>query len=720
MWACPLSSDEEARLSELAGQRILGTAPEARFDHIVALASELFGVPVAYISFVGREQQWLKARVGIDFDQTARASSFCGQAILSDAVLVVPDARKDPRFATSPMVQAGPKIRFYAGAPLIAPSGRRLGSLCIADSKPHRGFSDKQRQVLRRLAALVVDQLEHRRLELMMSTALGFAAATQEVLMAADEHGTIIFSNPTAQKLFGYEEAELLGKSFDQIIPERLRAEQRAGLMRAVGHDPRKLAGRRFEVMAQRKDGTEFPIEASLCSWSDERGIGVGAILRDISERRQRDAHLLRLAHHDALTGLPNKAKLTEQLAQHITVGLPASVLLLDLDGFKEVNDSHGHATGDTLLQVLAVRLPGFIEEGAMVARFGGDEFAVLLQCADPATVAECAASLQSALAVPFTVGGHAIYLAAGIGAAVAPTDGASAGELIASADLALSHAKSGGPRFRLFERTMRNEVAARRALQDDLRRGFEAGELVMYYQPQITLVDGRIFGVEALLRWRHPERGLLLPGAFLPALTSRSLALQLGRWTLEETCRQAAEWRALGLAPLRMSVNLFAAQFQAGTLGRTVKDVLARTGLEPELLELEVTEKIALQHDDTALAAISELRDHGVRIAFDDFGTGYASLSTLQRFPLTTLKIDRSFVRDLLTNAGDAAIVKAIVMMGQSLGLEVIAEGIETAEQDVTLRRLGCEAGQGYRYGRPMEPAALTQILSGQTVLAA
>jgi EAL domain-containing protein (putative c-di-GMP-specific phosphodiesterase class I) len=263
-----------------------------------------------------------------------------------------------------------------------------------------------------------------------------------------------------------------------------------------------------------------------------------------------------------------------------------------------------------------------------------------------------------------------------------------------------------------MFDPAMRNAAAAVRALQDELLRAVQSSEFVLHYQPQVSLRTGEIFGAEALLRWNHPVRGLLAPDSFLTTLETSSLALQVGWWTIDEACRQAASWRQEGFPPMRIAVNLFAAQIRIGSLADVVSDALARHGLPPDAIEIELTEKIALQHDDEALQPIRELCRRGAGVAFDDFGTGYASLSTLKRFPLTTLKIDRSFVRDLLEDRHDAAIVGSMVAMGRSIGLEVIAEGIETAEQQRALVALGCESGQGYLFGRPMPAAAFAARL--------
>ena len=412
---------------------------------------------------------------------------------------------------------------------------------------------------------------------------------------------------------------------------------------------------------------------------------------------------------------MSNRHRFENLLQEELSENKTATVALIDLDGFKDVNDSLGHAVGDALLQAVAVRLPSVLSADVTVARFGGDEFAILLPgTLQPDEAMTAIGSVLSGFEAPFDVGGHVFQLAATIGVALAPLHGTDAEELLASADFALYRAKkAGGSSMLMFEPDMRNDSLARRATQDELLRALKNSELVLYYQPQVSLDDGHILGVEALIRWQHPQHGLLYPGDFLPALESSALALPVGWWVLREACRQAAQWRASGLPPIKVSVNLFAAQYRASTLVQHVTSALSDHNLPPSALGLEVTETIALLNDDNAFEAVHHLRDLGVGIAFDDFGTGFASLSSLQRFPLTTLKIDRAFISEMTENPHDAAITRAMLMMSNELGLETIAEGIETEEQEISLRRLGCQAGQGYRYGKALPPEQTAVLLA-------
>lgn len=705
---------ERCRLDALSRLWISGTAPERRFDVIAELAASLFESPMVFITLMERDHQHFKAAIGLDIREIPRSISFCDHAIRQNDVLVVTDAREDARFSGNPLVTGAPFVRFYAGMPITTADGFSIGSLCIIDTKPRHEFTDREKETLKNLTALVLEQMRLRQEDMIRSTALNFSDATELAFFSINASGRIEFVNRAALQLFGYERDEMIGHPIDIIIPDRMRGAHHAGLKRVLAGGQTRLIGKTVEVVASKRDGSEVPIEMSLSLWTDERGIGMGAIICDISERRERDARLLRMANHDTLTGLVNRHHFEDLLRDSLSGNSGTAVALLDLDGFKDVNDSLGHAAGDNLLQAIAIRLPSVLPVDSTVARFGSDEFAILLPGNIGSTEAELIIrAVLEAFELLFEVAGNVFRLQASIGFALAPHHGKDADELLASADFALYKAKQlGGGTMLMFDPEMRNLSINRRAIQDELRRALQDDELVLHYQPQVSLSDGHVSGMEALIRWQHPERGLLFPGVFLSALESSALALPIGWWVLDEACRQAARWKATGIPSAKVSVNLFAAQYRSTTLVQHVMDTLAAHGLDPSELCLEVTETIALLNDDNAQVAVRTLRDLGVGIAFDDFGTGYASLSSLQRFPLTTLKIDRRFVSDIQTNPHDAAITRAMLTMGNDLGLETIAEGIETEEQELALRALGCKTGQGYRFGKGLPPEQATAFL--------
>ena len=691
-------SDDRAGLR---GTRHARTAPaEAALRGLLDLAADLFDAPTVAILGDGPP-------IGVGAGEARALEAFRDRVIACGDVLVVPDAAIDPRWRVEPADRSA--FRFFAGAPLVDGDGTCLGVLCLADRAPRPPVADRARQRLAHLSGLAVAVLAQGRRTMAQRDSEGFVAATASALITTDAAGRITFANSACETLLGYPEGALAGRDVASIVPVRLRGHHVAGMGALTAGGTPKLAGRSVEVTALRADGSEVPIELSLCAWGEGAEMGVGAVMRDISERRRRNARLLRLAHEDPATGLPNRVRLAAEIDARLAARSPVGLLTLGVDGLRAVTDGFGSGVGAALLEALVVRLAGRLPTGALLARLGEDELAVLLADAPgeadlEAGTEACAKALFAALAEPVTVGHHVLHVGARIGAAHGPRDGADAAELMAAADLALDRARHAGPQgYRAFTSAMRDAAKERRALQDALLDGLAAGEVALHYQPQIELASGRLRGVEALIRWNHPTRGLLAPAEFLPAIEASTLATRFGQWCLDEACRQAAAWRKAGLPRIGVAVNLFDAQIRAGTLAEVVTQALARHRLPPEILELEVTEMIALADAPATLEPLRRLRALGVGIALDDFGTGYASLSTLKSFPLTKLKIDRGFVRDVLHDAHDATIVKAVLDIGRSLDLIVIAEGIETPEQEAALMGMGCRYAQGYRYGRPV-----------------
>jgi diguanylate cyclase (GGDEF)-like protein len=437
---------------------------------------------------------------------------------------------------------------------------------------------------------------------------------------------------------------------------------------------------------------------------------GVAWAHEDITDRKRAEEQLKRLAHYDPLTGLPNRLSLQQDLEKLLSAddgNRPTSIALFDLDGFKDVNDTLGHSIGDRLLIEVGGRLIESTErrgERDRVFRLGGDEFIVVIpDCGDPREVGEIVDAMLKRLAEPFRINDQALHLGGSAGVAIAPNDGVTVDDLIANADLALYQAKSdGGRTYRLFMPILRAQAQARRRLDLELRRAFAENELEIYFQPEIRLADGAVVGAEALLRWRHPERGILAPWAFIETLANSSIAPEVGRWIIHAACEKASAWRAMGLQLGRIGVNLFPAQLHGDTLLKGVEDALRQSGLPGEALELEITENVALNYED-AIEPLQKLCERGVKLAFDDFGTGYASLSYLTRFPLSRIKIDRSFVRNISDNAEHAAIVRSLIAMAHNLGLEVIAEGVETEAQAAFLLKEHCEEAQGFLYAKPL-----------------
>ncbi|WP_296722674.1 EAL domain-containing protein [Erythrobacter sp.] len=700
----PIPADEAERLAQLPHYRLFGSQPEPIFDAVAEAAALSYRVPVSLISVVGEQDQWLKARWGTDMSSTPREHSFCAHTIAARELFLVPDATKDERFSDNPLVTAGPGIRFYAGQPIINDAGIALGALCLIDTVPRPDIGRDQLELLGRLAQLISRKFDARRDLRLQSAVSGFTRSSGVAIVTTDEAGAITFWNAAAEKMFGHRFSQVEGRDIALIIPDRFRSDHHHGLMRiSAGGQPR-LAGKAVEVIGLHHDGHEIPIEIALSAWTGPHGWEFGAQIQDISARHARDVKLRHLAVHDPLTGLPNRKEFSDRLTETLETHGSAAVLMLDLDGFKSVNDTLGHLTGDDLLRVVSVRLAAQLPSGALLARMGGDEFAVLLAgCEDPIKARRAGQKLLTAFDRDYSVGGHELRLSTSIGFALAPLHASDAEELLLRADLALIEAKrhtEGG--LRVFDLGLENKLLAQRAFRDEVRQATIHQEWQLHYQPQLRLADDTLAGAEALLRWVHPTRGLITPGIFLETLEQHVVAADVGRWVIDEACAQLIRARRSGIPLPSISVNLFAIQLRSAGIERTVLDVLDHHGLEPCDLELELTETVVLRQDTRSLAELRALRRAGVRIAFDDFGTGFASFSTLKSFPVDKLKIDKSFVCDIARSAYSRAIVGGIAHLALELGLELVAEGVETTAQRDTLLELGCNIGQGYLWGLP------------------
>jgi diguanylate cyclase (GGDEF)-like protein len=437
------------------------------------------------------------------------------------------------------------------------------------------------------------------------------------------------------------------------------------------------------------------------------------ATLQDITEGRQAAATIAHMTRHDALTGLPNRVQFRDHLGQSLSLvrrGEPLAVLCLDLDHFKGVNDTLGHPTGDLLLQAVAERLRASLRPTDMIARLGGDEFAIVQQSlalVEDATA--LAGRILDIVGAPYDLDGHKVVVATSVGVALAPADGVDPDRLLKNADMALYRAKAEGRgTYRFFEPEMDARMQARRALELDLRSAVGAGQFELFYQPIVDARSERTTGFEALLRWRHPQRGMVSPVDFIALTEETGLIVPLGEWVLRQACEEAARWPD----DLRVAVNLSPAQFKCRNLVEVVLSALAGSGLPPGRLELEITETVLLQENDTNLATLHQLRSLGVRISMDDFGTGYSSLSYLRSFPFDKIKIDRSFIRDSAERSDCLAIIRAVAGLGSSLGIGTLAEGVETAEQLRCIQAEGCTEVQGYYFSPPVPAHGIARLL--------
>jgi diguanylate cyclase (GGDEF)-like protein/PAS domain S-box-containing protein len=707
---CPSIPETEAdRLRALSEYDLGGDRPLPSLDAVVRIAARVFDMPVALVNMIGDNHVFFAASVGVGKVDMSRDVSFCAHAINQDGVMVVPDATVDERFHDNPLVTGAANLRFYAGVPVRSPDGHALGALCVIDSVPHEGFTQEDCERLRELAQMASDRLELRRIEVSAGQAKPtfeeFAKDAATPVIWFDADGKLATWNEAAAALLGYDFVDAAGLSVDSLFVEHERAAFRDLIARSVAAG--SLAGLDIpaEIGGLRKDGTEFRLGCALFSWKEQGHLRFSAVLRDMRKRQREEEELQRLANVDILTGLANRGRFYRRVEEALAQSLPVAVVMVDLDGFMDVNDTLGHAVGDSILCEVARRLESCVGPDDTIARIGGDEFAIMLpRVDDVARAIEFAEKVNAIIAKPIVIGAQEVRVAASCGVALSPLHALEPMELVGNADLTLSKAKSmGRGRSFAFVPALRMEATARHLYGMALHRAVDDGEFLLFYQPQVRLADGSLTGAEALLRWRHPELGLQSPAAFLPALEGGPLAATVGSWVLDEACAQAALWRRNGAGKFRIGVNLFGAQFRVGDLASEVIQTLERHGLPPEALELEITENIALAHDDFALETLRRLHRHGVGISFDDFGTGYASLSLLKRYPLSRIKIDQSFVQGMLTSKQDASVIRAVLDMARSFDLATIAEGIETDMQHSDLLRQDCEEGQGYLFGRPM-----------------
>jgi diguanylate cyclase (GGDEF)-like protein/PAS domain S-box-containing protein len=532
-------------------------------------------------------------------------------------------------------------------------------------------------------------------------------------VMVIDEKGTIVAVNPAFTQITGYTEAEALGQ--DRNLTRSGRHDEQ--FYQELWKELVNSGYWRGEIWCLRKNGEQYLEWLTLTAVRDTRGITTHyvGVFSDITLVKESQEKLDHLAHHDPLTQLPNRLLFHDRLQHAIQRTTrdneQLALLFIDLDRFKNVNDTLGHHVGDELLKQVAQALSDKLREGDTLARLGGDEFIVLLENVDGQYGASLVAEkLVGMFEQPFMVAGHELFVTCSVGISLFPADASDLNMLIRNADVAMYQAKARGRNgFRFYAPSMTGEGVERLRLETFLRRSIEKEEVFLNYQPQVEIDTGRLIGVEALVRWNHPELGLVPPIRFIPLAEDTGFINQLGKWVLYEACRQMVRWQEGGLVVPKIAVNLSAKQFERGSMVAMVRDILAETGLEPHRLQLEVTESLIMNTGD-ALAFINDLHAVGVSLAIDDFGTGYSSLAYLKQMPVQTLKIDRSFIKDISTDVNDEAIAIAIIQLGKSMNLSVIAEGVETDEQAAFLLRHGCNQAQGYFYSRPVMPDDLLQ----------
>jgi diguanylate cyclase (GGDEF)-like protein/PAS domain S-box-containing protein len=542
-----------------------------------------------------------------------------------------------------------------------------------------------------------------------------------DAVICTDVKGKVTYLNTAGEEITGWSRDEAAGCPIEKvfrIVDASTRETAQNPMAMAIQQD--KTLSLTPNCVLIRRNGTEAAIEDSSAPIHDRRGRVTGAVMvfHDVSSARELSLRMSYLAQHDSLTDLPNRILLNDRLQRAIVLAERyrhrLAVLFIDVDRFKRINDSAGHVIGDRLLQSLAQRLLTSVRNSDTVSRQGGDEFVILLSevthAADAAVIAE---KLLSTLSAPHHIDEHDLEVTVSIGIATYPDDGTDAETLMKRADFAMYHAKdSGRNSYQFFEPKMNVRAVERQSLENDLRRAMERRELTLHYQPKMNLHSGEITGIEALIRWHHPRRGLVLPAHFIPIAEECGLIVPIGQWVLREACQQAKLWQDAGLPATRIAINVSTVELRAKDFLAGVRNVLLETSLDPTHLELELTETFLMQDATSTAGVLRAISNLGVGLALDDFGTGYSSLSHLKRFPIDTLKVDQSFVRDITTDAEDASIVSAVISMGKSLQMRVVAEGVETTQQLAFLREHNCPEGQGYYFSRPVTAGEFTKFL--------
>jgi diguanylate cyclase (GGDEF)-like protein/PAS domain S-box-containing protein len=541
-----------------------------------------------------------------------------------------------------------------------------------------------------------------------------------DAVICIDGTGKVTYLNAAGEGITGWSRDEAAGRPIEEvfrIVDASTRETTQNPMTEAIRQD--QTVGLTPNCVLIRRNGSDAAIEDSAAPIHDRRGQVTGAVMvfHDVTSARALSLRMSYLAQHDSLTDLPNRMLLNDRLHQAIVLAerhrQRLAVLFLDVDRFKHVNDSVGHVIGDRLLQSLGQRLLTCVRNSDTVSRQGGDEFVILLsEVTHAADAAVSAEKLLLASSEPHRIDQHDLEVTVSIGIATYPDDGTDAETLLKRADFAMYHAKdSGRNNYQFFEPKMNARALKRQSLESDLRHAVERREFALHYQPKVNLHSGAITGIEALIRWHHPQRGLVLPAQFIPIAEECGFIVPIGQWVLRESCQQAKLWQEAGLPSARVAINVSTVELRAHDFLTGLHAILMETGLDPIHLELELTETFLMQDATSTAAVLSAIHELGVRLTLDDFGTGYSSLSHLKRFPIGTLKIDQSFVRNITTDADDASIVSAVINMAKSLGMCVVAEGVETPQQLAFLREHNCPEGQGYYFSRPVTAGEFTKI---------
>lgn len=709
------------RLTELS--LTLSGDPADVFQNVARMIGELLDVRIVCLSII-RDEEMQFMSLYIDGEMISNPGSH--PLATTPCASVV--ASKDVRIYDN-VIDKFPEAEFlkdyeaysYCGFPVLDSDGNVAAITCLLDSNPHI-FSEEDLGLLRifgqRIAVEIerqqhLDEQAHAKEQMKkLSSAL---EQTADVVLITDKNGLIEYVNPAFEVITGYSFYEVKGRS--------------SNIIKSYKHDDKFykylwdtiLKGEVFQdiIINRKKSGELYYEEKTITPLKDAKGnithfISTG---KDITERMQTQERIYHLAYHDLLTQLPNRGlfvdRLNHALARQRDPNKFLAVLFIDLDRFKIINDTLGHDIGDRLLKMFSERIVKCLREGDTVARLAGDEFVILLEDITASEdVAPICRKILDSLTLPFQADGKELFVTGSIGISLNPADGVDAASLIRNADIAMYRAKElGRNNYQFYSSDMSVRAFERLNLETNLRHALKRDEFLIYYQPQVSSTTGKIVGVEALLRWRHPELGLLLPDQFISLLEETGLIISVGEWVLQAALSQAKKWQKMGFSPIRVSINLSSRQFDATCLKKIVMDLLEEIGLSSDWVGLEITESLLMNNENNSQETLRGLSMAGIQISIDDFGTGYSSLSYLKRLPIDTLKIDGSFIRDVIINPDDTAIVQAIIAMAKTLKLDVIAEGVETREQ-LEFVRSSCVAIQGFVFSKPLPVDAATELL--------
>lgn len=649
-----------------------------------------------------------------------RGEGLPGRVLASGRPAWVMDLKSDTNFPRAKLVKdIGVKSCFAFPVRIGTAVNAVLEFFSIETKKPDENLLEVMANIGIQLGHVINRKLSEEALFESEERFRSVAQTASDAIISANNDGHIIFWNRGAQVMFGYGEKEIMGKPLTLLMPERFREAHQKGIKRVSMTEERRIIGKTVELFGLRKDGSEFPLELSVSLWETRQGIFFSGIIRDIAERKQAEKKLKHLAHYDDITGLANRFLFFERLNEELSRAQWHSkrlltVVFLDLDRFKVINDTLGHAMGDRLLHAVAKRLKDIVRDGDSVARLGGDEFAItLVDIAEVHDIPIIAEKIIDAMNKPFILGEKDLFITASMGISIFPNDGNQAEILVQKADIAMYRAKNEGKNTYQFYLPDMDAMALKRMeIEMQLRRALERNEFKLYYQPKVDLQTGRISGMEALLRWQHPEIGMVTPNEFIPLLEETGLIVPVGEWVIRTACAQNKIWQKNGLPHLRVAVNFSARQFKQHNIVEIVLGALNETGLHPTYLEMELTEDTLMEHREESMTLMCELNTMGINIAIDDFGIGYSSLNYLKRFTINSLKIDRSFIKNIETSPDDAIIIETIITMAHSLKLKVVAEGVETKRQLEFLLQHKCDEIQGYYFSLPLNVEEFAYLL--------